>query len=84
MTYTNIANMRDSDSLRRRIVACAAQEAKPVPENWVTTRIWQIVAHDYAWAAAWDYAVGTGVPDPGKDEGVITDAMILSVVQPMG
>lgn len=84
MSYTDIANMHDSPSLRRRLVACAAQETKPVPQNWVETRLWQIVGKDYAWGEAWAYAVGIGIPDPGADQGVIPDAMILSVIQPMG
>lgn len=32
-------------------------------------------------ADAYAYALATGVPNPGRDESVISDAMILSAVQ---
>jgi hypothetical protein len=94
MAYADIASMQESASLRRRLHAGAAEEGKPNVENWVAIRIWQIVGSP-GWGAAWAYAVAAHPPvpdpdnpphpyDPGADEGVITDGMILAVIQPMG
>lgn len=85
MTYRTIADMRDDAALRRRLVACAAQEGKPgpSPESWVSDHIWNIVAAP-GWESAWQYAVGQDNPDPGSDEAVISDPMILTAIQPMG
>ena len=33
------------------------------------------------WDDAWDSAIASGIEDPGGNEGVITDGMILSGVQ---
>lgn len=82
MTYNTIADMKDSPSLYRRLVASAAQEGKTVPEDWVATRAWQIVSSP-GWEAAWISATLNGVDDPGSREDVVTDGMILAVIQPM-
>jgi hypothetical protein len=83
MGYNEIADMRDSSTLRRRLVASAAQEHKPTPESWIETRIWQIVSSP-GWDAAWASALASGNKDPGSSEAVITDGMILGAVQPLG
>jgi hypothetical protein len=85
MSYLCISSMTQSQSLRLRLTAAAAQEGKGAPdgpETWVSSRIWQIAASE-GWAEAWSAAVGGEVTDPGADESVISDAMILAVVQPM-
>lgn len=82
MSYSSIASMAESTSLRRRLVACAADESKPSPESFISTRIWQIVISP-GWDMAWDSALAGGVGNPGAAEDVITDAMILAVVQPL-
>jgi len=82
MAYNDVAEMKDSTSLRRRLHASAAQESKPNVEEWVTVRIWNIVGAP-GWGAAWASARANGNNDPGSDEGVITDGMILAVIQPM-
>jgi hypothetical protein len=84
MTYNTIADMRDDSALRRRLVACAAQEDKegPSPESWVSDHIWDIVASP-GWEAAWEYAEAADKENIGADETVISDAMILAVIQPM-
>jgi hypothetical protein len=82
-TYLDIADAGDSLSLQRRVAACAAQQAVAGdPYQWaVTNRLgW---ASAPGWGAAWASAVAGGVPDPGADPAVITDAMILSQVQSM-
>lgn len=84
MAYNDIADMKDSNSLRRRLYASAAEENKSAqPEDWVNNRVWQIVGSP-GWSLAWASAVAGGITDPGADEGVISDGMILAVIQPMG
>ena len=83
MTYAHIAAITESNSLRRRLTAAAAEENKPTPyESWVAERIWDLAATP-GWAAAWGTAVSNGVTDPGANEAVISDPMILAAVQPM-
>ena len=84
MTYSSIANIVESASLRRRIVAAAAAEGISNPDLWVSQNIWKIASHE-GWASAWDYAVDNYSPDYNPDTGcrpgVISDAMILEAVQ---
>jgi hypothetical protein len=83
MSYATIASITESSSLFKRIQACAAEQQKPKPyQEWVWDRLWDIAASP-GWAAAWESAVAADIEDPGADEGVITDGMILAVVQPM-
>lgn len=87
MTYQSIVEMAGSPSLAGRITGAAAQEGHPDPNGFVRDSIWFIVAKDTGWAAAWDYARDNATaddnPDTGARPGVISDAMILAVVQPM-
>lgn len=87
MTYLDVANMTNSGSLLRRASAAAAQEAdagatlEPAdPSEWAQDHRWELAAAP-GWGDAWASAVAAGVTDPGADEGVITDGMILSEVQ---
>lgn len=68
-----------------RIAACAQQEIdlmdQPATE-WAAQNIWEVAAAP-GFADKYEYALATGVPRPGNDESVISDAEILSVVQPM-
>jgi hypothetical protein len=85
MSYLNIAEITQSESLRQRLHAAAAEEGKGAPDGpevWVASHIWQI-ASSPGWGAAWGSALAGGVTDPGMNEAVISDAMILAVVQPM-
>lgn len=81
MTYKTVADIADSPSLRRRITACAAQQAKPDPEAWTLKYHWYLAASP-GWAEAWEsYLAGGPAGDPGSDETVITDGMILAAVE---
>jgi hypothetical protein len=80
MGYLDVANMTDNGGLRRRLTACAATEGEADPEQWVQTNRWTLCAAP-GWADAWASAEESGVADPGVDEAVISDAMILSEVQ---
>lgn len=83
MTYANIAAITQSASLFSRLTACAAEENKTTPySSWVSNHIWDIAATP-GWAAAWGSALAAGVTDPGANEGVISDGMILAAIQPM-
>ena len=84
MTYRTVADMVESTSLQRREWAALAKEGIDPPESWQTEHRWKLAASP-GWDAAWDSALA-GHPDdpdydPGDDQGVITDGMILSAVQ---
>jgi hypothetical protein len=83
MSYAVIADITESASLRRRVTACAAQEARSDPDSWAYVHRWDLASQP-GWADAWASAVAASVEDPGADEGVITDPMILSAVQAIG
>jgi len=80
MSYRTVADMVDSASLIRREYAAIAKEGIDPPEGWQYEHRWMLAASP-GWDAAWDSAVAGGVEDPGDDQGVITDGMILSAVQ---
>ncbi|WP_336628453.1 MULTISPECIES: hypothetical protein [unclassified Microbacterium] len=82
MTYNAIAEMTRDPDLRQRLYACAGSEGLPDPQHFIDRRIWEIVANP-DFADAYKAASETGVPAPGKDEGVIPDAVILAHVQPL-
>lgn len=82
MSYYDVAAMARDEHLRDRIAACVALEgpAGEHPVQWATQHQWALSASP-GWGTAYAYAAGAGVQNPGKDEGVITDQMILSAVQ---
>jgi hypothetical protein len=80
MSYKSVADMAESFSLNRRLTAGAAKESIDNPQGWVQLYRYEIASQP-GWDAAWDSAVAGGVADPGGDEAVITDGMILSGVQ---
>ena len=85
MTYHAIGVAAQDEALRRRIAACIAQEAPGDPRHPIAhadALMWQCCASP-GWGEAYAYALATDVPNPGADESVISDAMILSAVQPM-
>lgn len=88
MSYSSIVEMTTSGSLMQRVAACAAEEGliSMDPLSWAQQNIWKIVATGN-WDAAWDSARAGASPDVNPDTGaredVITDGMILAVVQPM-
>lgn len=89
MSFQNIVDMSRSGTLINRIAACAASEPaylESVPPNvWAGQNAMKICAKSADWAAAWEYAENTKTanqnPDTGMRSDVITDQMILSVVQ---
>lgn len=82
MTYLIISTMKDDGWLRSRVAACAALEGIPDPAQWAVQHKWDIAIQP-GWAASWESAL-VDAPEgfePGKQDNVITDAMILSTVQ---
>lgn len=80
MSYATHAAIVQSGSLRQRETACAAQEGVTDPPKWVNTVAWTLVASD--WIAAWESAEAANPGgDHGADSAVVTDQMILSVIQ---
>ena len=81
MTYNAIAAAAQDHDLRQRVAACFAQETTgpEQPEALASVHMWRIVANGPI-ADAYSYAVATDVPNPGRDEAVVTDAAILAAV----
>lgn len=82
MSYSSQAQLSNDTMFRDRIASCAAVEAPKThqPKQWADDHIWWIAASP-GFADAYEYALNTGVPNPGNDPAVITDAQILSSVQ---
>lgn len=89
MTYSSIVEMTNSQGLLARIAAAAADEGLQGsnPLVWAQQNIWAVVSSDAGWVAAWDSARANASDNWNRDTGarddVITDAMILTVVQPL-
>lgn len=84
MSYNTMAMMAADTPLYQRIIACAATQEIHPPEAWVGENRWRLAASP-GWDAAYAYAINANRenPDyePGRDEAVITDGMILAAVQ---
>jgi hypothetical protein len=89
MSYLDQSHIAASPTMFARVAQCAAEQGEADPENWthLHRRTWA-AAPD--WDDAWAYAEANHPPDPesppydpGEDEAVITDQMILSQVQSM-
>lgn len=87
MSYLIQGEIAVNPSMQTRVAQAAASEGSANPDYWMSThaRTWAAAP---GWDAAWESALVThsGEPDydPGADEGVVTDSMILSQVQGMG
>lgn len=87
MSYLGQSEIANNAVMLQRVMQCAVQEGVPDAETWAQAnrRRWAAAP---GWDAAWASARvsheddDTGY-DPGVDEGVITDSMILSQVQAM-
>lgn len=93
MSYLDQSVIASNNAMRERVAQCATGEGQPDADQWTldNRREWAAAP---GWDEAWRYATDTHpepdppdptVPyyDPGADESVITDAMILSQVQAM-
>lgn len=82
MSYRTQALLATDDHLLDRIAACASTQNVNSPRRWAGDRHWEFSAEP-GWDASYSYAITAGVPNPGNDEGCITDGMILASVQAM-
>jgi len=85
MAYSDQAQLSNDNDFVMRLAACAAVELDfapggDQPTGWAANNVWLIAASP-GFADAYATAVLNGVPRPGNDPGVITDAMILAAVQ---
>lgn len=80
MSYSTISQCANDPAFQNRVTACIAQEGDATPTDALPLVIWPVSsASDIE--AAYASAIAAGNPDPGGDESVITDQMILSAVQ---
>lgn len=85
MSYGTIAKNVSDMAFGNRVMACIAQEqiAKGetvLPSDLSNELVWAVASADDV-EAAYESALASNNPNPGADEGVITDGMILSNVQ---
>jgi hypothetical protein len=84
MTYRTVAVMVSNEALVNREYAAVAREGIDPPETWHWEHRWRLASAP-AWDDAWESALAAHPDDPdydpGEDEAVITDGMILSAVQ---
>jgi hypothetical protein len=83
MSYSTIARCANDTAFQSRVTACAAQEgATSNPNSAMNQLIWTVSsASDIEAAYASALSSQPPNPNPGGDEAVITDQMILSSVQ---
>lgn len=82
MSYNTIFASANDTALQGRVTAACAGEGEPQPNGAMYQVIWQVSAKADI-EAAYASALASGNPNPGGDESVITDQMILSAVQPL-
>lgn len=81
MSYNTIHDAANDRALQGRVTAAAAAEGAPQPEAFTFQfLIWPVAAAADI-EAAYASALAAGNENPGGDESVITDGMILSAVQ---
>lgn len=80
MSYNTIYQCANDESLTNRVTGCCAQEGAEDAVRAAQNMMWGISsASDIE--AAYASALAAQNPDPGGDESVITDGMILGKVQ---
>jgi hypothetical protein len=87
MSYLTQAHIAENIAMYKRVAQAAASEGIADADIWTNDnrRYWSAApGWDEAWESA--YASHPDEPqyDPGSDEAVITDGMILSQIQSMG
>ena len=79
MSYLSISKCVADNDFVSRVTACVADEGKAIA-NVPGDLYWHCASADDI-EAAYASALAGDVPNPGADETVITDGMILGVVQ---
>lgn len=80
MSYATIYQCANDQALQNRVTAACAQEGASFAPSAMTNIIWDVAAASDI-EAAYASALAAGNPNPGGDESVITDGMILSATQ---
>ena len=80
MSYGTINRCVNDSAFQGRLTACAADEGAADPYSEMLRLVWIVASADDI-EAAYASALAAGIEDPGGDESVITDGMILSAVQ---
>ena len=87
MSYLTQAHIAANGGIYERSAQAAATEGYASPELWARQNN-RVLASQPGWAEAWESALVSHEDDPtydpGTDEAVITDGMILSAVQLIG
>lgn len=80
MSYASVAKCKNDMELRNRVAGCCAKEGAQDPDTASVDLMWKVsAAADIE--AAYESALAANNPSPGGDPSVITDQMILGVVQ---
>ena len=80
MSYNTVNQCAHDVALIGRVAAASAQEGATAPEAMAYGLIWDVAAAADI-EAAYASALAGANPNPGGDETVVTDGMILSAVQ---
>lgn len=84
MAYFDQAQLSRDGDFAQRIAAAAQLEIEDLgdqhPMDWAAEHQWQVAAAP-GFADAYASAVAGGVPNPGRDPSVISDAQILAAMQ---
>jgi hypothetical protein len=80
MSYSTIFQCANDAEFYGRIIACCAQEGSTSPPETASVVLWPVCSASDV-EAAYASALASGNPNPGGDETVITDGMILANVQ---
>ena len=82
MAYSDIALLSSDNDFILRTAACASTEGELDPTQWAHDHQWQMAAAP-GFGDAYATAILNGIARPGNDPSVISDAQILSAVQPL-
>lgn len=83
MSYNSINACANDLGFQGRATAAYAQEGATDPNAAYWQHRWALAA-DPSIEPPYESALAAGTPDPGIDEAVITDAMLLAAVQATG
>jgi len=80
MAYFDLALLTQDTDFDQRITACAASEGIDGAARWTAEHKWEVCAAP-GFADAYATALLNEVPQPGRDQSVISDGQLLSAVQ---
>jgi hypothetical protein len=80
VSYFTISRCAQDSAFQQRLSACLASEGHDQPGTVMAEYVWEVSARSDI-EAAYASALSANNENPGGDEAVITDQMILSAVQ---